>query len=178
VVSQTLVEAIDRLPPTPYRGTAFRHQPPKYAPLSGRGARIVGGRWNPPDSFSVLYLGLSREIVRAEFRRHARRQGLALDAFLPRSFYRYELSVENLLDLRDEAACAALGLHGAELTGDSVRRCQAVGEAAHFIGREGIVAPSAAGAGTVVALFPDALMPNSEIQPTKREQWDLPADAD
>lgn len=58
--SPHLVEAIDRLDPVPYRGEAFRHLARRWHPLSGGGARIQGGRWNPPESFATLYLALQR----------------------------------------------------------------------------------------------------------------------
>ncbi|MGH2824591.1 MAG: RES domain-containing protein, partial [Thermoleophilaceae bacterium] len=32
-------------------------------PLSGAGARSLGGRWNPRESFATLYLALERETV-------------------------------------------------------------------------------------------------------------------
>ena len=47
--------ALDRLGSKPLNGVYFRHTAPKREPLSGEGARIVGGRWNRPGS-EALYL--------------------------------------------------------------------------------------------------------------------------
>lgn len=167
-----LVARVDGLDAAAYHGDAFRHLPPAYDPLSGRGARIHGGRWNPPDSFSVLYLGLDRRTVVDEFERLAGRQRRDPADFLPRAFYRYDLTLQNVLDLRDAKALEAIGLSAAELTSDQLEACQRVGRAAHHAGREGILAPSAAGDGTVLALFLDGMQPGSTIAPTRMEIWE------
>lgn len=167
-----LVAAIDGLPPAAFTGTAFRHQPPQYDPLSGRGARIMGGRWNPPDSFSVLYLGLDRTTVVNEFARAARRQRREVADFLPRTLFGYELGLTNLLDLRGHQPLAAVDLTPEDIRSDNLDRCQQVGHAAHHAGREGILAPSAAGPGTVLALFPDPMDPGSSVQPRRLEHWE------
>jgi RES domain-containing protein len=140
--------------------------------LSGRGARIHGGRWNPPDSFSVLYLGLDRQTVVYEFERLAHRQRRDPADFLPRAFYRYDLALQSILDPRDAEALEAVGLGVAELTSDHLDACQRVGRAAHHAGHEGILAPSAAGDGTVVALFLDRMQFGSTIVPTRMEVWE------
>jgi RES domain-containing protein len=167
-----LVARVDGVGAAAYRGDAFRHLPPAYDPLSARGARIHGGRWNPPDSFAVLYLGLDRRTVVDEFERLARRQRRDPADFLPRAFYRYDLTLQSVLDLRDADALEAIGLSSAELTSDQLEACQRVGRAAHNAGREGILAPSAAGDGTVLALFLDGMQPGSTIAPTRMEIWE------
>jgi RES domain-containing protein len=43
-------------PRTSLSTTAVRHLSPKHNPGSGEGARINGGRFNPPESFPTLYL--------------------------------------------------------------------------------------------------------------------------
>ena len=72
-----LIEALGRISPTPYAGRVFRHIAPGYQPLSGEGARAMGGRWNPPQSFPVLYTSPSLDVVVAEIRRKAQRAGFA-----------------------------------------------------------------------------------------------------
>jgi RES domain-containing protein len=172
VPDPTLVERVDALPPFAFAGECFRHLSPGRDPLSGHGARIQGGRWNPRNSFSVLYLGLDRETVIAEFRRMAQRQRLAPDAFLPRTFYRYRVHLANVLDLRHPNAADTVGLTQAALTDNDLTRCQQVGEAAQHLGREGVLAPSAAGNGTVLAVFMDRLGAESVVDAEKAEQWE------
>jgi RES domain-containing protein len=166
-----LLAGVRELPVVDYEGKAFRHQPPAYDPLSGRGARIRGGRWNPPESFAVLYLGLDRQTVMDEFRRLARRQRREPEDFLPRAFYRYDLRLANVLDLREADALEAVGLSVADVRSDRLDACQRVGRAAHEAEREGVLAPSAAGDGTVLAVFLDLVQPPSQIAPTRVETW-------
>jgi len=172
VTAPGLAGRVARLPVVRFEGEAFRHLPPSYDPLSGRGARIHGGRWNPPDSFPVLYLGLDRRTVVDEFHRLARRQRRDPADFLPRVFYRYELLLRELVDLRDPAAPRALGVRAAELRSDRLDACQRIGAAAHDAGHEGLLAPSAAGEGTVLAVFLDRVAPPSAIAPTRMETWE------
>jgi RES domain-containing protein len=167
-----LVGAIDQLPATPWAGHAFRHVAAGRAALSGEGARLVGGRWNPKASFPVLYLGLSRAAVLAEFHRLARRQGLPPESFLPRTFFTYEVDLDALLDLRDPTARAAVGLDDRDLTADILTPCQAVGEAAHACGREGVLVPGAAESGDVLAAFISRLGSTSSLKDIAAEQWE------
>ena len=170
----TLVARIDGLDNRSYRGEAYRHLPPEYDPLSGRGARIHGGRWNPQDSFPVLYLGLDRQTVSDAFERLARRQRRDPADFLPRVFYRYDITLQNVLDLSEAEALGAVGLSTAELVSDQLEPCQGVGLAAHHAGCEGVLAPSAAGDGTVLALFLDRMHSTSAIAPRRMETWASP----
>lgn len=140
--------------------------------LSGEGARMIGGRWNPPASFAVIYLGLSLEVVIAEFHRLAARQRLAPDHFLPRALYRYDLDLHNVLDLRKTAARGTLALSDADLGAEHPNASQAVGEAAFACGREAILAPSATGAGQVLAVYLERLGPNSTIREDQVEVWE------
>jgi len=174
VPSPKLVAAIDQLDPAAYAGEAFRHQAAQYNPLSGAGARSLGGRWNPPESFATLYLAIERETVVAEFNRMAERSRRAPQDFLPRRLYRYEVRLDGLVDLRVPDAMALVGLTAEDLRDDDPTACQAVGEAAQYLGREGVIAPSATGAGTILAVYFDRLEPESVLQPLDYENWEAP----
>lgn len=54
----------------------YRNRTPGFDPKSGEGARRFGGRFNPPKSFPVVYLCLTRPCVKAELTRQAERQGI------------------------------------------------------------------------------------------------------
>jgi RES domain-containing protein len=140
--------------------------------MSGEGARIAGGRWNPKGSFAVLYLGLDEATVVAEFHRLAVKQRLAPADFLPRILFRYEGELHDLLDLRDEGALKAVGLTHSDLLADDAAACQEVGEAAFVAGREGILAPSATGAGGVLAVFLGRLGGESSLRDVASELWE------
>jgi RES domain-containing protein len=174
VPSQELVARIDALGATALETVAFRHVSIGTNPRSGTGARINGGRWNPPHSFATLYLGLDVETVVDEFHRLAARQGLTPGDFLPRDLHRFEVRLGAVLDLRTEDAQRTVDLTEVELRSDDPRRCQEVGEAAHSVGLESVVAPSAAGPGTVLAVFLEQLRPGSRLEAVSSERWDEP----
>ncbi|MCP9485911.1 MAG: RES family NAD+ phosphorylase [Gaiellaceae bacterium MAG52_C11] len=171
----SLVAAIDELGVGHFRGEVFRHVAAGREARSGRGARIFGGRWNPPDSFAVVYCGLDVQTVVDEFHRLARRQGVAAQGFLPRELYRLRVDLLAVLDLRGDEARRTIGLGDRELRSDDLSACQAIGVAAHSISVEAILAPSAANGGTALAVFLDALRPDSTFEVTGLEAvWEEP----
>src|SRR6266511_1404509 len=171
-----VVERVDALGVSSFVGEGYRHMGPGYPPLSGEGARVRGGRWNPPNSFPTLYLALDLETLGAEFHRAAEREGLQPEALLPRRVYRYEIRLAAVLDLRDARALDAAGLTDADIESDDLRACQAVGEAGHYLGSEGILAPSAVGPGDVLAIFYSRLRAGSSVTHFELKTWtSLPA---
>lgn len=173
-----IVATIDGLSPVSVEGDAFRHQAAEWSySQPGAGARTVGGRWNPPNSFATLYLGLSLEVVEAEFHRLAERSGRDPEEFLPRHLLRYEIRLESLLDLTDAAARKELGLSDAQLRSADARACQEIGEAAHHLGREGVLAPSATDAGQVLAVFVERLLPASRMDLASTTEWKRQVDS-
>lgn len=167
-----LVAVVQQRPAITLRAICWRHIRHGRDPLAGTGARIQGGRWNPPNSFSVLYLATDKATVAAEFRRLAARQRLSPESFLPRAMYSYDIELTALLDLTDDAVREAVGLTADDLRGDDPSPCQAVGEAAYACRRSGIIAPSATGLGTVVAAFPDCLTGADTLDAGDYELWE------
>jgi len=174
VPSPRLVTAVDELGPTAHSGLAYRHQAAGWNPLSGAGARIQGGRWNPPNSFATIYLAVQRETAIAEFNRMAARSGRRPEDFTPRRLYRFELRLQGMVDLRPAPAREAVNLGDADILGDDPAPCQAVGEAAESLGREGIIAPSATGLGIVLAVFFDRLGSDSMLDVRGYDTWSAP----
>lgn len=168
--ASNLVDAVDRLEPIAYTGEVFRHVASGRHPLSGAGARSVGGRWNPPQSFATLYLAESNATVEAEFRRMAERQDLALEQFLPRRIYRIDVELQAVVDITQPASLAP-ALAKLDLSSEDLGATQAVGEAAQYLGREAILAPSATGTGLVLAVFIDRLLPESRVEAVDFEEW-------
>lgn len=171
--SPHLVDAIDHLDPMPYEGVAYRHIAAKWHPLSGGGARSQGGRWNPPESFATLYLALSREAAVEEFRRMAQRNRRTPEDFVPRRLYRLRLELQATVDLTDRRELPQV-LIDLDFQSDDLKPTQAIGEAAQYLGREAIRAPSAAGKGEVIAVFIDRLRPDSIVEPIGYETWESP----
>lgn len=172
-----IAAAIDGLPRTALSRLAYRHQAVEWRySQPGAGARTVGGRWNPPNSFATLYLGFSAEVAAAELERLAERAGRDVADFMPRHLLEYEIELEAVLDLTDAAALDALELTRADLTSADADSCQRVGEAAHHLGWEGILAPSATGTGNIVAIFIERLSPQSRVDVRSRKRWEIPQD--
>jgi len=159
-----LIEAVDRIPRIAVEATVYRHIAPGVLPMSGEGARIHGGRWNPPDSFSVLYTAFDRATVLAELERAARRQGLGIGDLLPRNEVTYAVGLQRVLDLEDPANQVLVGLDDVTMKGRDWAPCQAVGDAAQYVGFEGILAPSATGTGRALAVILDGLVLGSRIE--------------
>ncbi|HEX9824204.1 MAG TPA: RES family NAD+ phosphorylase [Actinomycetota bacterium] len=166
-----LIEAVDSFPRAGYQGQAFRHLGPRYSPLNAEGARIHGGRWNPPESFPTLYLGLDRETVVGEFYRLARHQSMPPAALLPRRLYTYRTELTGVLDLTTVEALSRVGLSLDDIRSEDPSACQGVGEAAHYVGFEAVRASSATGSGEVVAVFYDRLTGDAVVEPVGFEEW-------
>lgn len=136
---------------------AYRSQPPGFDPTSGEGARMHGGRFNPPDSYPVLYLCTTRPCVVAELTRAAGHQGLRVADFLPRDVYRYRVSLDNVLDLTDTKVLRELGLRPLDLVRPDHVLTMQVGAAAHERRFQAVLSRSATGVGVVVAVFTENL---------------------
>jgi RES domain len=104
----------------------------------------------------------------------ARRQGLSPSSFLPRRLYRIEVDLQAIIDLTEPRALPE-GLASLDFRSDNLTTTQAIGEAAQYLGREGILAPSAAGDGKVLAVFIDRLMPDSRVDDVDFEVWNEPS---
>lgn len=153
------LEAIDRLGASKWSGPLYRHTAPDRDPLSGEGARMFGGRWNPPESFATIYFADSMSTCAAEFRRMAEAQGLPSRAFRPRSLHVVQADEIELLDLSSEERLAAVDLRLGDVIADERSHCQNVGEGSYFLGMQGVRAPSATGRGLVIAVFNLRLRP-------------------
>lgn len=103
--------------------------------------------------------------VDAELDRHLVRSGLTRDSLRPRELAAIRVRLHRVLDLRDPAVLAALGVTTEELLSDEVALTRAIGEAAQHLGYEAVIAPSAARVdGLVVALFLNNRAADSEIE--------------
>lgn len=71
----------------------------------------------------------------------------------PRTLHTISVDKFRVIDLSDSARLAVVGLSIADVEADDRAPCQRVGEAVAYLGYEGLVAPSASGAGLVIAAF-------------------------
>jgi len=91
-----------------YAGKLYRALNPVYAaePLSGRGAQIYGGRFNPK-GVPALYASLSIMT--------ALREANQVGALQPTTLVSYDAEIDSVFDARDEAALAREGMDAASL---------------------------------------------------------------
>ena len=114
-------------------------------------------------------LRISREAAVAEFYQLVSRAGVDATSLLPRELVALELSLGKCLDIRSGEMRDRLDLGSNLIRAADASACQAVGAAAHHLGLEGIIAPSATGIGNVVAVFIGRLFPESSLTATKLE---------
>ena len=93
-----------------FEGLAFRAHHPgwAWAPTSGEGARLHGGRFNPP-GVAALYTSLRPETAWLEAQ-----QGFAFKA-QPMTLCAYRVDCDDVLDLADVGTLAAHGVAAADL---------------------------------------------------------------
>jgi RES domain-containing protein len=170
-----LAEGVSTAQRRAYSGSAFRQQSPRHDPLSGEGARIQGGRFNPPESFAVLYLCTTRACTVAEYRRFASRHPIGPEGFLPRVLYEYAVEFASVLDLTDAPTVAKLEVETEHLIDDDRALTQELGELAHQFGYQALLSPSATGVDLVLAVFTDNLR-GGRLEPRVAERWDALTD--
>lgn len=158
--SEDLLEAVDSLGTGTWSGTAYRHTAPGRNPLEGFGGWLYGGRWIPAEVVSTVYLAFPVEACVAEFLRMAEGQARGVASFLPRQLHEIECDSLSVVDLTIPGALPLVGLHMDDLASRDYRKCQDVGAASYFLGHQGVLAPSATGLGSVLAVFEPRLAPD------------------
>lgn len=106
-----------------YRGKLYRALNPVYArePLSGRGAELYGGRFNPK-GMPALYASLSVMT--------ALREANQVGNLQPTTLVSYDAEIDGIFDCRDEPALKAEGMTAAALADGTWRdQMKANGEA-------------------------------------------------
>ena len=121
-------------------------------PLSGDFARRLGGRWNPPGGFAVVYLNGDERVARANVL--ARFSGLPygpedLELTAAPVLVSTDVEPDDFADLVSDAGCVAAGLPTTYPTDSGGRMvphedCRPVGRAAWDAGLPGIACRSAA----------------------------------
>jgi RES domain-containing protein len=108
---------------TSYKGKLYRALNPIYArePLSGRGAELYGGRFNP-EGVPALYSSLAVMTALREANQAGNLQ--------PTTLVSYDAEIEQVFDCTDEAALSAEGMDAAALADTTWRdQMKASGEA-------------------------------------------------
>lgn len=153
-----------------FSGEGWRHLSPKHDALSGEGARLNGGRFNPPGSFPVLYICRTRACAVAELQRFGDRHAIGIEGLLPRRVYRYQIELDKVLDLTTDGGRADVDVGLETLIGPDWSACQELGAAAYGLGVQAIRSPSATGVDDILAVFVQRIGVGG-LHPTMVEEW-------
>ena len=149
-----LLDKVDALPRTAYEGIVWRIAREGRDPLQGYPA---AARWDP-GTFDVIYTSLAREGSLAEIHFHLSRQPV-FPSKLVSVLHRITLSTRRVLQLADLSAVEALGVPKDRYGEIEYERTQAVGDAAYFLGFDGLLVPSARWDCRNLVVFTDQLAP-------------------
>jgi RES domain-containing protein len=138
-----------------------------HAPLDTAGARLFGGRFNPP-GVPALYLASDPELALRESTRST--DWAQFTPFAPRRVVCVRVRLAAVIDLSDPQTFEASGLNGDDLTASWADKSgptasQLLGESALLQGVEGILYPSALDPIRAnLMIFPDNLLGGSVLE--------------
>jgi len=161
-----LLDALDALERTPFNDTVWRMVRDGRDPVQGHPS---GGRWDP-GTFDVLYTALSSDGAIAEMHFHLSRQPV-FPSRLTFLVHQLSAAAEQTLHLADMRALKQLGVEEARYSEILYHRTQEIGDAAYFLGFDGIVAPSARWSCLNAVLFTDRIAPD-RIEPLRSTKVD------
>jgi len=155
--------------------TSFAHEI-----ISGEGARMHGGRWNPIGSFRAVYLSDAPETALREYLARARRMKWPDHKSLPMVMAGVEVKVRRVLDLRVPEVLATVEpllkaerLHWRSIQSRRETVSQAIGRAVREAGLQGLLAVSQqVKAGLNLVLFPDKFGRHDKLSAPKLKVLD------
>ncbi len=155
-----LLDALEALPGESFEGDVWRILRAGRDPLLGYPA---GARWDPPGGFDVIYAALDADGARAEIFHHLNRAPV----FPSNAVYLLHgirVRTKRTLGLADLKALAALGVDTGRYWETDYRtiptRTQEIADAAHFLGYDGLIVPTARYDGDNLVLFTDRIEPD------------------
>jgi RES domain len=161
-----LLELLSGFPTEKFSGESFRATPIGLDPLA---PSTRGGRWAPQDEAAVLYTSLAREGALAEIAFYWSQ--LTPLPSKPVSLHRLRVTTRKTLRLI-RADLENLGVTPADYEVVSCPRTQAIGAAAAFLGRDGLVAPSARWQCDHLMIFTDSHDLDDELAVVATEEID------
>lgn len=166
-----LLDALELLPPEPIESDVWRIVRVGREPLQ---SNPVGARWDPPNGFDVLYTALDPDGANAEIYYHLNRAPV-----FPSStvyvLHTIRVRTKKTLRLSDMSALAALKVDVERYSEPDYARTQAIGDAAHFLGFDSLLVPSARWECSNLILFMDRMDPNDEPVVLASDPVDWPA---
>jgi RES domain-containing protein len=153
-----LLDALDAHAGVPFEGDVWRIVREGRDVLLGYPSKA---RWDP-GGFDVIYTSLQREGALAEVYFHLSRQPV-FPSQIKSILFRISVSTRRTLRLADLAAVAALGVSADDYAGLDYGRTQEIGDAANFLGFDGILAPSARSESQNLVLFTNRFDPDDLV---------------
>ena len=159
-----MLDALEAIEPFRYAGAVWR--------IVGANNDVLqpsrfGGRWDD-GTFDVLYTSTQSAGAVAEMRYHLFKGQPVIPSRVFYRLFEFSVSTERTLQLLDLDALVALGADVSryarlsyERRTDEYPTTQAIGEAANFLGFDGLVVPSARASCLNVVLFADRLLPGA-----------------
>lgn len=133
----------------------------------------AAARWDP-GVFDVIYTALAPEGALDEIHFHLSRQPV-FPSKIRSVIHRISVRTRRTLRLADLAAIEALGVTAETYASLDYARCQEIGDAAAFLGFDGILAPSARWPCQNLVLFTESYVPGElqviESQPVDWADW-------
>jgi hypothetical protein len=171
-----LLDALDAKERVPFEGIVWRIVREGRDPLQGYPS---GARWDP-GTFDVIYTSMAREGSLAEIHFHLRRQPV-FPSKLVSVLHKVSVRARRMLKLDDLSEIEALGVTRERFGELSYERTQAIGDAAYFLGFDGLMVPSARWNCLNLVFFTDQLSPADialeEAAVVDWAAWRLEADA-
>jgi RES domain-containing protein len=161
-----LLDAIDRLARTVFDGQVWRVVRETRDVLQ---ASRVGARWDP-GTFDVLYTSLDHDGALEEVYFHLSRQPVFPS--VPFQVHRIRARARRILRLDDMDLLQKLGVDTARYANMDYSRTQAIGDAAFFLGFDGLIAPSARSHFLNLVLFSDYIeITDTEVEHSESVDW-------
>ncbi len=162
-----LLDALDAHEGVAFEGDVWRIVREERDVLQGYPA---AARWDP-GTFDVLYTSLEREGALAEIYFHLTRQPV-FPSKIRSVLHRIAVRTARTLKLADLTAIEALGVSRETYASLSYERTQEIGDAAAFLGFDGILAPSARWPCQNLVLFRDRFAPHDlTVQESETVDW-------
>jgi RES domain-containing protein len=165
-----LLDALDAHTGVSFEGDVWRIVRAERYVLEGSASKA---RWDP-GTFDVLYTSLDRDGALEEIHFHLSRQPV-FPSKLQLVLHRISVKTRRTLKFADLTVLAALGITPELYGGLSYERSQEIGDAAYFLGFDGILAPSARWECQNLILFMDRMAPEDltvrESEPVDWAAW-------
>ncbi|MEX0644993.1 MAG: RES family NAD+ phosphorylase [Parvularculaceae bacterium] len=134
-----LLDALTAIKPTPFAGPVWRIVRDGRSALDGsRGA----GRWNPAH-LSVLYCSMEADGALSEIHFHLSLGQPVFPSRIRHTLFEMRATAKKTLKLADMAALRKFGVEADKYKEMLYPRTQEIGDAAAFLGYDGLIAPSA-----------------------------------